>query len=141
MDDKIVEVVAREIGPTIRASILRGNACTHEEIDAVISGFARAAIAAYEAAQDEKIYEDHCVATTTRMTADEARELYRGLGNMRLATVGEKRIAELEAALKPFADLAEYIDEHCPGAPDNDETGVWISDLRRARAALAPDKA
>ena len=47
------------------------------------------------------------------------------------------RIAELEAALKPFADLAEYIDEHCPDAPDNDETGVWISDLRRARAALA----
>ena len=130
MDDKIVEVVAREIGPTIRASILRGNACTHEEIDAVISGFARAAIAAYEAnrAEDVVIVENGALVSRTR---------------------------ELEAALKPFADFAEKLDAKLAAKPmrslgDNFygihigtdfEAELTLTDLRRARAALAPDKA
>ena len=120
MDDDLVKVVAREIGPTIRASILRGGACTHEEIDAVISGFARAAIAAYEAnrAEDVVIVENGALVSRTR---------------------------ELEAALKPFARAASEYDASVRWVyDDNDssyETYFTVGDLRRARAALAPDKA
>jgi Mn-dependent DtxR family transcriptional regulator len=50
------------------------------------------------------------------------------------------RIAELEAALKPFADVAEYLDD-----TDADRYAIWehgvsmnitIGDLRAARAAF-----
>jgi len=53
---------------------------------------------------------------------------------MSLIRSQEKRIAELEAALKPFAEMANYLDE-----PDDGETcgyAINCSDLRAARAAL-----
>ena len=46
----------------------------------------------------------------------------------------KERISELEAALKPFAEMANYLDE-----PDDGETcgyAINCSDLRAARAAL-----
>jgi hypothetical protein len=46
----------------------------------------------------------------------------------------DARIAELEAALKPFSDMANYLDE-----PDDGETcgyAINCGDLRAARAAL-----
>ena len=55
------------------------------------------------------------------------------------------RIAELEAALKPFARAASEYDASVRWVyDDNDssyETYFTVGDLRRARAALAPDKA
>ena len=48
-----LEKVAREIGPAMRATILRGGANSHEEIDAFILGFARAAIKAIREPTDE----------------------------------------------------------------------------------------
>ena len=49
------------------------------------------------------------------------------------------RIEVLEEALRPFARLAEYGDAHAPDTHDNDEIGVAVGDLRRARAALNPE--
>jgi hypothetical protein len=46
------------------------------------------------------------------------------------------RVAALEAALKPFADIAQSIEEHCYDIDDNDETSVATRDLFAARAAL-----
>jgi hypothetical protein len=48
------------------------------------------------------------------------------------------RIAELEAALKPFADMTNYLDE-----PDDGETcgyAINCADLRAARAAYLGEK-
>jgi hypothetical protein len=50
----------------------------------------------------------------------------------------QARIAELEAALKPFADLAgaeEARYENCT-PPDTFMIAVFLRDIRRARAAL-----
>ena len=53
-----------------------------------------------------------------------------------IETNRDARIRELEEALRPFAIVAEYIDTHCPDAPDSDETGIGIGKLRRAHAVL-----
>jgi hypothetical protein len=53
-------------------------------------------------------------------------------------------VAELEAALRPFADGLEAVDRYVPGAPDAwtlgqevvRHTGITYGDLHRARAAL-----
>jgi hypothetical protein len=52
------------------------------------------------------------------------------------ATNARARVEALEKALKPFADIAQYIEEHCHDIDDNDETSVSIGDLFAARAAL-----
>ena len=44
----------------------------------------------------------------------------------------DARIAELEAALKPFAGMAEY----CGNMSDSESQCVLVGDLRAARAAL-----
>jgi hypothetical protein len=48
----------------------------------------------------------------------------------------EARVEALEKALKPFADIAQSIEEHCYDIDDNDETSVATRDLFAARAAL-----
>jgi hypothetical protein len=47
-------------------------------------------------------------------------------------------LREMMEALKPFAKRGAYIDEHCPNAPDNDETGVDLGELRRAALSTEP---
>ena len=46
------------------------------------------------------------------------------------------RIAELEAALRPFAGMAEY----CELDRDSESACVFVGDLRAARAALKGGK-
>jgi hypothetical protein len=46
-------------------------------------------------------------------------------------------LREMMEALEPFAKRGAYLDEHCPNAPDNDETGVDLGELRRAARALS----
>jgi hypothetical protein len=46
------------------------------------------------------------------------------------------RIAELEAALRPFAGMADY----CETDRDSESACVFVGDLRAARAALKGEK-
>lgn len=50
----------------------------------------------------------------------------------------ESRVAELEAALKLFADAADWFDSKCAVPPGDDVEigGIFAGSLRRARAAL-----
>ena len=51
----------------------------------------------------------------------------------------EVRVQELEAALRPFAKLAEQYDERVyPDSPDSQPITTRLGDLRAARRALLP---
>ena len=91
---------------------------------------ARAAIAAYEAAATDHIE----IGKPSPIYVIPVQGTWSQSGFKPLPDIN--RIRELEEALRPFAIVAEYIDTHCPDAPDSDETGIGIGDLRRARAVL-----
>ena len=91
---------------------------------------ARAAITAYEAAATEHIE----IGKPSPIYVIPVQGTWSQSGFKPLPDIN--RIRELEEALRPFAIVAEYIDTHCPDAPDSDETGIGIGDLRRARAVL-----
>lgn len=58
--------------------------------------------------------------------------------NTRAETAKDARIAELEAALKPFADAADEADEW--GHDEHSVAAVSVGDCRIARAALTHPK-
>jgi hypothetical protein len=51
-----------------------------------------------------------------------------------------RRIAELEAALKPFADKCEYLEGMYPPYENDDWTELTMDCLRAARAAYRGEK-
>jgi len=64
------------------------------------------------------------------------------LHTLKVKNEGDARIAELEAALKPFADVANYFDNE-PRYTDEDspcEAFNTFGDLRAARAAYLGEK-
>ena len=91
---------------------------------------ARAAITAYEAATTEHIE----IGKPSPIYGIPVQGTWSQSGFKPLPDIN--RIRELEEALRPFAIVAEYIDTHCPDAPDSDETGIGIGDLRHAHAVL-----